>query len=181
MGNLPNSRTSSPNPSDPVSSALTGEIEDCIIGAKRKAFSRTFYPKFIKNVNWIGDTPTVAGQIVVAYTSPGGSATGIFEIPFDVGDRFIGLKYWAAGNGTVDLSTAAVQYGSVMTASPTTIANWTDNNRAAAFGIVDVGAISTSPTFAPQLLAEGASLMVTIVTNAAGYMVGPWWAFFDRL
>lgn len=179
MGNLPGSRTVNANPSDAVSSALADEMQDCIIGAKRKLFWRNFYPSFTLPGTFFGGIATVAGHNVHAYVSPGGASTSLFGVPFDDGDTLVGLKYWASGNGTVDLTSGLLFYGATMTVDPTQIASWTDTNRAAAFGILDIGVASL--TFPPTLLAAGGSLFVQLVTNAAGYNIGPWWAGFTRL
>lgn len=183
MGNLPNSRTVNANPSDSVSSALADEMQDCVIGAKRKLFWRTFYPRFITFSTFApgGSGVTLGGINHPGYTCSAAAANAAFDIPFDDGDRLMGFRYWAGGNGTVDLTNGFISYSGSPTVADTTLALWADVNRAAAWGSVDVTAIASGPAFTPQILVIGGALTVSISTNAAGYVIGPCTAAFDRL
>lgn len=176
---LPTSRNTTYAAGSQVKSADLNDIQDCIVGHKRPTFKRTFYPKFvIPGTNPF--TGALAGASHLVWSSAG-AANAIFDIPYEDGDRLINLRYWAAGDGAVDLTLGKIFWSSDLTGALSTIANWTDNNRAASFGLVDVAAISTGPTFTPTTLAADGDLFVQLITNAANYTLGPFTAWFDRL
>lgn len=180
MGNLPTSRTLTLVPGDPIPSALLNEVQDNIIGHKRPVFKRTFLPKFV-----IPGTNPYAGSLFgsgqLGWSSAAGAVNTSFDIPFEDGDRLINLRYWAAGDGTVDLTTGKIFWAPAMTGAVSTIANWTDNNRSSTFAIVDVAAISTGPAFTNTTLTADGNLFVQLITNAANYQLGSFTAWFDRL
>lgn len=140
---------------------------------KRSAFPRTFMPRFLVPGTFTGgNNPVVVGG-PLCYNSSG-SCTAVFDIPYEDGERLIGFKYWAAGNGTTDLLFGNVNYNAI-NAAIATFAIWSDSNRAAAWGLVDVGMTTPSPT-----LVSGNALQATIPINAGGYSIGPCIAIFDR-
>lgn len=166
-----------------VKSTDLNAMFDATTGAKRQSFSRTWIP------NFKGFTPggsllygvnTLNAGFPHAYATTAQVTFSAFDIPFDDGDRLIGFKYWACGNTTVDLTSGRITYGAAMGSASADLTTWVDNNRAATWALVDVGAIGTTPAFAAQLLAAGAALQVLMLINAAGYNIGPCTAIFDR-
>lgn len=181
MGNLPTARTENCIAGASVSHNLINEIQDNIIGHKRPTFVRTFYPKFTNASGFAAGVNPVNATFPLSYNSAGAVANAQFDIEFEDGDRLTNLLYQAAGNGTTDLTFGGIFYAATMGVAPTQLTSWTDVNRAAAWGTVDIGAIGTGPVLSPQVLSAGASLTVQLVTNAAGYSIGTFWAVFDRL
>lgn len=165
----------------PVKGNDLNDIQDQIIGSKRPPWWRHFYSAApLTNSNFTFGTNPVNALAPPCWTSTS-SGTILFPIYFDDGDRLIGFKYWSAGNGVVDVSGGVVLYSATFGAAPTTLAGWNDSNRAAAWGLVDVGAIAASPVFTPQMLAAGGTLYFSIPANGAALSIGSYSAQFDRL
>lgn len=178
MGLLPGARTVTLVPGDPFPAALGDELQDQIIGAKRKAWGRPFYPRFLSTTNLTLNTTGLTGPPAETYTSSG-VATGVFEVPFEEGDRIIALKYWAFGNGVTDLSSGRLEFfAGAPDALATNVISWNDSNRPAAWTFFDTATIGT---FFPLVLTAGGILRCLININAAGYQFGWWQASFDRL
>lgn len=179
MGNLPNSRTITINTGDPIPPNLINELQDASIGAKRKSWSRPFYPRFLASSNLTLNASGLFGQPAETWTSSG-VAQAVFNVPtWDEGDRITALKYWAFGNGTTDLNSGSLEfYAGAPNVAPTTIVSWNDTNRSAAWTLFDVGTIGA---FVPTTLTAGGILRILININAAGYQFGWWQATFDRL
>ncbi len=177
MANLPNSRTVTLAPSDPFPSALGNELQDMIIGAKRKAWVSSQYLAPLTMVNFAVSTP---GFGLVSWTSSSTGASITFGIPYNEGDRLIGIRYWAFGDGVVDSFGGKVQYATTF-GTATTLAAWDDINRPAAWGMVDVTVISSGPAFTPTVLAANGTLFMFINATAAGLAIGMPIAVFDRL
>lgn len=183
---LPTSRNRTYVEGAPVIPGDLNDLQDQIIGAKRRPFTRTFLPKFSTLSNFVaGSNPDTHGTPgLVVFNSPGGAVSNAtFDIPFDDGDRLLNLSYWAIGNGTTDLTSATLLYAATMPELGTNLMTWVDNNRAATWGLVDVSAVSISGPIVDggKVLAAGAWLGVKLTTNAAGYSIGPCIAKFDRL
>ncbi len=178
---LPNARNTTYVSGSLVKSADLDAMQDDIVGARRRTWSRTFSPVALLATNFAFGANPVDVTFPPCWASNAGSASFIFGIPFDDGDRLVGFKYNAAGNGTVDVFGGIIRYAASMGVVATTLALWDDQNRAATWALVDVTAISTGPTFTSQVLAAGGILWVAIPANATGYAIGTCVAIFDRL
>lgn len=175
MGNLPTSRTETCVAGAPISHNLINEIQDCIVGAQRKSFSRPRGPRFMVPGTW--GTPALVtdslGKQLIASTSVG-ATTGFIEIPFDDGDRITALTMQVLGNGSADtlfdvfLGTTAA--GLVSIAS----GGITDTNR------TNTWATLSTLVITPTVLVSGNSLYLQAVPNAAGYSLALVVPTFDR-
>jgi hypothetical protein len=175
---LPTSREYTAGPGSPIQSNAFNILQDCVIGHKRPTFTRTFYPKFMLAGGFVLGNNPVNASFQQSYNSAGAVNPAYFDIPFEDGDVLVDVKYSAAGNGVTDMTNGVVIHAPSSGVVTTALASWADNNRAAAWGVVDVSALVT---FTPQLLVAGASLYVQLVTNAAGYSIGVCQAVFTRL
>lgn len=177
MGNLPGSRTITINPGDPIPGSIIGELQDQIIGAKRKAWSRPRGPGFTLQGSWAAPSLVTdsLGKTLVASVSTAGGVTGYIEIPFDEGDRIIGLSLQVCGNGAANsvfdvwLGTTAAGLVSI-----------------AGGGYVDVARPNTwatlsAITITPTVLAAGNTLYLSANPSAAGYNLAAVIPQFDRL
>ncbi len=181
MGNLPTSRTTTHIVGDPVDPNLIDEIQDAIIGSKRKPFIRRFFPRFtVPGPAWGAPASVVAGGLSFAgVTSTGISATpGRIEIPHEVGDRLIGLSWQACGNGVADIVIDAMYSPTYLSPpSPPLLGTLTDLNRSGAAWSTATMVIGT-----PTVVVDGSNMEILVLAQgAAGYTIGMMSGTFDRL
>jgi len=172
---LPTSRDVTLTPASKLPSSVINKLQDCVIGRKRPPWTRRFYPRAISvsPANWTPiANPSGAGRAPTAQLTD--EATTIFEIPFEDGDRIIGIDYDAYG---LSSCTGIVKYASTMGAAPATLGSWSDPDRVDGWGTVTV------PGFVPQLCAATSVLWMEITTAVGSprYTMGLISATFDRL
>jgi hypothetical protein len=141
----------------------------------RNNFSRPRGPRFTVQGTWAAPaivTDSLGKQLLASAST--GATTGFLEIPFDDGDRIIGLSMQVSGNGTADtlfdlfLGTTAA--GLVSIAS----GGITDTNRSNTWATLSTLVVT------PTVLVAGNSLFLQAVPNAAGYNLAQIVPVFDR-
>lgn len=176
--NLPISRDVTLGPADPIPSAVVNDIQDQIVGAKRSAWFRPRGPLFT-GVGTAGawDRPKQVtdslGKTMLASTSIGSGEFGYIELPFDDGDRIIGLTLQGSGNGVTDVTFTLVAFtpsGGISNLGSPTI----DNNRTNTWGTFTV---SVNPT----ILTSTQVLYLQALPNATGYNLAAVIPQYDRL
>lgn len=191
LGNLPVSRTLTLTPSDPIPSSLINEIQDNIIGGKRSQFIRVIQPSFdVENTaNFEWEVKTINGHLKTVYTSAN-SGAGVMYIPFDDGDRIIGVQFDGRGDGIVDISAQASWSGPLTTnpgANMLVIGalSVTESSNiplaAQLYGLFAPGGTPADGPFTPKVLSAGDLLAFALTTNGAGLSLGPMRFIFDRL
>lgn len=159
--------TALPSVSTPVTISNTGVFT---FGA---SFPRTFYPSFVFGAVVAAAANPVGGLRPVCWQFTG-AGTVFFSIPCSAGETITGFSYEAYGDGAADVTAGTVTYSASMGTAGANLATWTDTNRAAAWGAVNVG------TFTSQLIATGGVLTVSLLVNAANYYIGAFIATFTR-
>lgn len=139
---------------------------------------RVEYPSFLEAGGFVAGINPVNPSFSVSYNTAGAVTNALISVPFKAGDSLINIRYQAAGNGSADLITGAIFYAPSMGVTAVQLTGWTDINRAAAWGVVDVALIGSGPVLVPTTLAAGGSLLVQLITNAAGYSVGMFEYYF---
>lgn len=172
---LPTSRNTNYSPgATAVKAADLNDLQDAIIGSKRKPFVRSFWPKIIADgLLAAGFTKTSGPGFNPYIKSAANNSQAYIEIPCEEGDRITGLSIEAFGDGAVDCD-HTVFYGVGMNAFGN-IAIVTDTNRAAAWGNFVI-----TPLTATVIGARG-GLFLLSQSNAANYQIGLMHATFDRL
>jgi hypothetical protein len=178
---LPTSRERTYAAGSQVFSADLNKIQDCIIGRKRPVWSVTWNPTMLVQTNFAWGANPVNAAFPPCLTSNSVGALLTFGIPYEDGDRLIGFKYMSAGNGAADTNGGRIDYAATIGTATSQLASWTDTNRAAVWGVVDVTTIAAAPAFTSQVLAATGSLIVTIPANGTGLSLGGFTALFDRL
>lgn len=171
---LPNSRNTTYGPASPVESADLDDIQDCIVGSKRKSTPRTFFPTLLDGPNWT----KVFGAGTSYYVAAGGVLTAWFSVPVDEGDRVTDLLINAYGDGAVDATIAAWYFDAAQVGH--LIATVTDLDRAAAWGFVSLAADIVTP-WANHTFVAGESLMIGVSPTGANYRLGNCKLIYDRL
>lgn len=153
MGNLPAARTIMINTGDPIPPNLLNELQDVLVGAKRKTFRRPFYPLAIRTTTTGGGSLTGAANPANATYAPtckivGGQLSVYFSVPTEEGERLTDFIIDLYGDGTNDPSI--------------TIAGFADMNSASAGGFVmnltNVPAAWT--TYTASVVGAGSSILV---------------------
>jgi hypothetical protein len=173
MGLLPNARTTTLVNGDPISPDLLNEIQDNIIGAKRRAFVRRFYPYFFVAGSWTTQS-TAAGSPNRPGITTAGVTAGLFAIPYEVGDRLTALTFQGCGNGVTDVNFSLI-YAADYVAATATIGSAVETNRPVAWATVNFSLTST------PVMVDGDTLYVVAAPSASGYTIGQVSATFDRL
>jgi hypothetical protein len=167
MANLPYSRTITLGPDDPIPSALLNELQDQAIGNKKPIMRRSIPLKnldlAVGQLQWHAD----------GYATFTGSSTGTVKIhvPFEVGDRVLGLECMLYGNGSVDVVHKLTLFD--ITVTPTLLVDDTDSNRAAAWG-------AYAPTTIPHVMATGEDLVWSMDQDAPTYRIRAAFLVYDR-
>lgn len=152
---------------------------DGFTGRKKPPFERRFFPRlaFPGTTNvWVPNTLTIGGGVAspVIQSTGGTGAVANVEIPYEPGERILGLHLNAAGDGSADIQ-FDVFYAASLAVAASTLSTLTDVNRAAAWGKIIM------PSFVAQVLASDSVLFLRLSPTATGYQIGPCTAWFDRL
>jgi len=169
MGNLPSSRTITINTGDPIPPALINEIQDVIVAASRKPFSRSFYPKFIyfNTGSFIGSANGQPCLLASAHT------IAFFEICYEPGETLTGLSIDVFGDAALPTLQMHIDYATgpgVAASVLSTVATYTPPQswQNIVFSVT------------PQLLADGSYLHVDVTTSGGGIYLGRAKATFTR-
>lgn len=170
---LPTSRDTTYTPGDPVKSADLNDIQDCIVGNKKKATTRVVSPFTMQA---IGGTPFWSA-IGNGYVQSPGACGGIVPLYMETGDRFTGLTISSWGNGASSVLHSVFLVTAAMV--QTTLATGTDLNRAAAWGDFAIAPV------AGYVLAAGECLYLYSIgsgaPSSAGCRIGNLRYTYDRL
>lgn len=171
MGTLPNSRTTTIVDGDPISGNLIDEIQDCIIGLRRKAYSRVFYPSPL--IVSGGPFTCVANPVNPAWP-PAWKAAALGSmfatVPVESGEIITGidLDSYSPGVGdikvTLTYSTTMGAGSPVIGAAPVAQATPAGGWNRYAFPIVIA---------IPHVVADGESILAEISTGTANQHFGP--------
>ncbi len=172
---LPESRDVTLGTSTKFPPSLGNALQDMIIGSKRKAFPRPFWPKLIGQVGtWTQSGVTVGGGSFSSYiiSGAGGTNLGFVDVPFEEGDRIIGLTVCVSGNGVANCNFS--MFYTVDMVFQSSLTNTQDLARTATWTRITI-------PITPQIIAPGGGLILGCQSDAASYRVGLCRAIFDRL
>jgi len=176
MGNLPESRTITLGPDDPVPSALLDELQDMHTGDRRKTFVRQFFPSFLVQTGWGAIANVTAGGVTrPAITSTGASTTGLLSVPIEVGDRMKSIRMFVCGNGVAVLNADVVHNTDFLVVAGTTNFHLGPSTPSAAWQVANFSNIA-----GPYVQVVGGFTELRLNVSLAGYSIGLIEATFDR-
>jgi len=179
MGNLPDSRTATLTPSDPLPSALIDEIQDQIIGHKRKVWDRRFTPVPVFQSGgangFVGAVNPAAGGPSILKNSA--SSDSQFNAgPWEAGDRVIGgsIEMFGTG-GAPDTSFSLLLYTSAADTAPVTLGTFGLSSVSAAWQTI------TLTSFVNHILLATDVMRVRVSKVGANLCLGDVDLKYDRL
>jgi hypothetical protein len=166
MGNLPNSRTITINLGDQIPPGIINELQDQNIGAGRKQWSRSVWPRISFGAANVIEAINPASGAFPPVRKITGACTVYFEFDYDQGDVVTGFSFEAYGDGAVDVNQAQLAYGVGMGVGQGVIsANLTITNVPAAWTTYTLTSVT------PTTLGTG-PLSLVLVVNAANFYFG---------
>lgn len=155
---LPASRNQTYVDSTPVHPGDMNDIQDCIIAGKHGPRPQVIHPVIISPGSWAADV----GNLVTMLSS--GATPGTFALPAQEGDRILGCRLMAYGDGAADVTyTLYVLKADV---SSVLIGHVDDPDRAAAWGEVTLGNTGGALGF-PYTLQADEGLFLRAAPSAA--------------
>jgi hypothetical protein len=182
VGNLPESRTTTLTPGDPVPSALINEIQDNIVGGFRRVFSRTFRPVLIYGTSspFTETLLGISGDHMTVFESPAGATLAQYYVSYEDGDRVIGFGTPIRGDGAVDVTMKMYHHEFPDSAVADLLGSVSEVNVPNSFHTIESRLNSLTP-FVPKILASGHVLFGTVQSSNTGMQFSNVTVYFDRL
>ncbi len=163
MGSLPDARTITIAPGDPIPGSIINEIQDVIVAGSRSAYSPKYPAACLAGASVgkfsVVSNPVLGRGYVVKFTSTGGDNDRL-AVPFVVGNSMSSGKLSVYGDGAVDVTallTVVAQDGTFVI----DVASGTLNNAPASWSTISIANIAS------HVMADTEILQLKI-SNAGG-------------